>query len=262
MIVRSSSVAMFKTCPKKAYYAYVRGLYREGTESIDISFGKLVHDAVDIYHKTGDIRDALSFIDNTQLSSNHKRKTPAAAKALLNYYYKHYRGVKPIESETVLLDGRELAFNIGHHEWRLRVDSIVQWRERLWVGENKTTRKEYILLRPNDQFISYYIAVKLHDSQLSGLVVFCFDVESLTVQPFFLIPSQEECNMWLEETKVLLDTIEHYVETGIFPKNPSACLQYVGRPCPFLCLCQAPANEEYLIEQYFSVDNAAKELAW
>lgn len=266
MIVRSSLISTFKRCPALAYYEYGLGLTPDTDEpSVDLTFGSLVHDAVDIYHKTGDVKDAISLIENTTLPGNHKRKNVSVAKALIQQYSKKYPNIKLLESETTTLAGQDLPFKVGSHLWRLRIDSIIIHESRKWVGENKTTKRDYLLIRPNDQFISYYIAAKNVDPDISGIMVNSFDPEIVTVDSIFFTPSKSECSQWLKEMEFTIDHLERCAYENVFPTNPYACLQFGARKaCYCLPLCQARSidDKERLIQKFYKINEEAVNLSW
>lgn len=249
-----------------AYYEYGLGLIPDGKEkSIDLTFGSLVHDAVDIFHKTGDIKDAILLIESSDFASTHKRKNKAVAKALLQQYAKKCPNLRLIESETTKLCNQDLAFNVGRHLWRLRIDSIIVHENRKWVGENKTTKRDYLLIRPNDQFISYYIAAKRIDPEISGVMIQSFDPELVSVEPIFFSPTAQECEHWLKEMEFTIDHLERCALENIFPSNPSACLQFgASRACYCLPLCQAQFKEdkERLIAKFYKINEEAVALSW
>lgn len=266
MIVRSSLISTFKRCPALAYFQYGLGLVPDVEESsTDLDFGSLVHDAADILHKTGDINDALSLIEATKLPNGHKRKNNAVAKALLREYSKRYPNVKFLESESSMLAGQDLSFHVGKHLWKLRLDSVVLYQTRKWVGENKTSRRDYVLVRPNDQFISYYIAAKLVDPDISGVMLILFDSEVVNVDAVFFTPSRGECEEWKEEMEFTIDHMERCAYEGIFPTNPYTCFQFgPSRACYCLPLCQArsKAERERLIQKYYKINEEAVGLSW
>lgn len=266
MIVRSSLVSTFKRCPALAYYQYGLGLIPDTVEdNIDLAFGSLVHDAVDVFHKTNDIKDAIMFIENSDLPRGHKRKTKPVAKALLQSYAKKYPNIKVLESETTHLIGQDLCFNVGRHYWKLRLDSIILHQNRLWVGENKTTRRDYLLVRPNDQFISYYIAAKTVDPDISGVMLTVFDSEVVGVDSVFFTPSKEECSKWFKEMEFTIDWIEKCAYENIFPMDGNACYKYgPKKSCYCLPLCQArtATDREHLIKKYYTINEEAVNLSW
>jgi hypothetical protein len=266
VIVRSSLISTFKRCNALAYYQYALGLVTDTEEkNIDLSFGTLIHDAVDILHKTGDVQDALTLIENTTLPTNHKRKNNAIAKALIREYVKKYPNVKLLESETATLAGQDLAFRVGRHLWKLRMDTVVNYQNRKWVGENKTSRRDYLLVRPNDQFISYYIAAKNVDPEMSGVMVTVFDSEVVNVDSIFFTPSTGECAEWKEEMEFTIDHLERCAFEGIFPTNPYACFQFgPSKACYCLPLCQArsKADREKFIQKYYKINDEAVNLSW
>ena len=266
MIVRSSLISAYKRCPALAYYQYGLGLTPDTEEKdIDLAFGSLVHDATDLFHKTGDVNDSLQFIESSSLPTGHKRKTKPVAKALIQSYVRKYPEVRVVESETTNLIGQDLSFKIGHHLWKLRIDSILLYQNRLWVGENKTTRRDYLLVRPNDQFISYYIAAKTVDPEISGIMLNIFDSEVVGVDSIFFTPSKEECAEWLVEMEFTIDELERCAYENIFPRDGNSCYKYgPKKACFCLPLCQARSqvDRDRLIQKYYTVNEEAVNLSW
>ncbi len=265
MLVRSSLVSTFKRCCALAYYQYVLGLTPdvEG-KSQDLAFGSLVHDASDMFNKTGDVKDSFSYIEGYELPFD-KRKNKAVAKALIRSYAKQFAGTVFTESESSMLLGQDLTFPIGRHFWRLRLDGVAIYQGKTWLTENKTTQNNYLLTRPNDQFLSYYIAAKRIDPSISGIMLTHFDVDTVRVTRSYITPTKDEIDEWLIETEFFIDYMEHCAWEGIFPTNPMACLQFGYRkPCYCLPLCQARSHEErhYLIHKYYKVNNEAIDLSW
>ncbi len=82
-ILSPSAVATWRTCPRKFYFAYELRRRRVGASSKPQFFGKLIHGAVEVYHKTG-IEDALAWLDAKVDADKHD---VAHARALVRGYY-------------------------------------------------------------------------------------------------------------------------------------------------------------------------------
>ncbi len=257
MIVRSSSFMTFKECPKKAFFMYETGLVRNGGKSIDLFFGSVVHDAIDLFNKTGDIHDSDMYIDSLQWPIA-KKKTPALAKLFIRLYRKKTNGANKIFSE------REFQFTIGDHIWRGRWDGLTAMLEGILVDENKTTNWRFFIPKPNDQLTSYYKAARLKfGNEVIGILLNDFDVDKAEIKQQVIRFSDEEVSRWEKETINELAYFEKCREINNWPKRPSSCLLYgLDYPCPYVPLCQSPHTEDFLIEKWFTIDEQAKGLSW
>jgi hypothetical protein len=257
MIIRSSPFSTFKECPRKAYFMYELGLVRGGSPSIDLLFGYIVHDGVDMLNKTGDLKDAFALIDQIQWPPA-KKKTPGLAKTFLKLYIKKQIGIQKILSE------RDFRFFIGHHEWRGRWDGIDLLTEGLFVEENKTTRPRFFQPKPNDQLISYYKAGRLRfGDEVKGILINDFDVDKADIKQQFVRFTNEEVDLWEQETYQILNTYEAYRHTEVWPQHPSSCLLYgIDYPCPYIPLCSSPITASHLQEKLFVVNQEAIDLSW
>src|SRR5215470_9778652 len=83
LYVDASSLTEFKTCPRKYYYSIVLG--RQPTqESVHLTFGTLLHSAVELYHKTRfhkgsvkshneTLREVVKWLMNATWDKEHNR---------------------------------------------------------------------------------------------------------------------------------------------------------------------------------------------
>lgn len=265
MILRSSSYAAFKRCIRYGYYAYTNGLVlKDAKLSPDLEYGRLLHDAADMYIKTGDVEDGIKLLQQSDLPQTG-RKSKVMASILLRNYKKKFTGFKFLESEFNRFNDQDLELPIGKHIWKLRIDSLVSYQEKTMGVENKTTKSEYLLVNPNDQFISYFITMKQVILALDGMILASLDSDAVDVNLTFFSPPMERCKEWLKETEHLADYIEKCHDDNIFPKIPSGCMMYgPWKKCIYLPLCQLDTEEERqaLIKDKYETSEEALNLSW
>ncbi|HBR21589.1 MAG TPA: hypothetical protein DD713_03330 [Nitrospiraceae bacterium] len=257
MIVRSSNFATFKECPAKAHFMYELGLARSGGKSIDLLFGSIVHDAIDMYNKTGDIQDAFALIDSIKWPPSTK-KNPALAKVFVRLYVRKQNGKKKLFSE------RLFSFFLGQHEWRGRWDGLTLETYGLLIDELKTTNWRFFISKPNDQFISYYKAARERfGEQVHGILLYDFDVARADVKQEVIRFTDDEVKVWEEETLLEIDFYDRCQRNQVWPKRPASCLLYgINYPCPYIPLCQSPNTAEMLMRKMFVVSEEARTLSW
>lgn len=265
MILRSSSYASFKRCIRHGYYAYTNGLVlKDAKLSPDLEYGRLLHDAADMYIKTGDVEDGIKLLQQSDLPQTG-RKSKVMASILLRNYKKKFTGFKFLESEFNRFNDQDLELPIGKHIWKLRIDSLVSYQEKTMGVENKTTKSEYLLVNPNDQFISYFITMKQVIPDLDGMILASLDSDAVDVNLTFFSPPMERCKEWLKETEHLADYIEKCHDDNIFPKIPSGCMMYgPWKKCIYLPLCQLDTEEERqaMIKDKYEISEKALNLSW
>jgi len=255
MLIRSSVLAEFKLCPARAHYAYDLGLVRKGAKpSPDLIFGKAIHKAVEVFHKTGSLDEALQALKDFTFPP-HKDKTFERAQILVTMYVQG-NPLNIVEPE------KDFSFKIGRHTWKGRFDGIAEVNGALYVAEHKTTKPFYLQTKPNDQFISYWAGAKITNKDVQGVIINNFDVERCEVRRILVSFSWEEFERWREETKMVLSFYQLCKTRKTFPKVPSSCLAY-SRECPYRILCNAePSIHERIIADFFDINLEARDLSW
>ena len=254
MIVRSSFLSEMKLCKARAHYMYDLGLVKKSDGvNPDLFFGSAIHKAIETYHKVG-FAAAKEFLEG-QTFQYHPKKTPSAAMTLLELYV----ASKP---PKLLVAEKNFSFKIGRHEWRGRFDGIAKVDGSLFVIEHKTTSPYYLLLKPNDQFISYWAGARVYFSEVAGVLINSLDPSRLEVNRYLVTYTPEELEAWREETKLLLSFYQLCRTKGVFPRTPSACKAY-GRDCPYLPLCNSHISmQQMIIDRCYNVCREQKELDW
>ena len=254
MILRSSMVSDFKSCPAKAAYKYEVGITPiQSGRSNDLEFGSLVHQAIEIYHNHS-LDEAVSLIENSGMSET-RRKNRSTAKALLKTY---------VSTNSVQMERTEssFSFKIGSHTWQGRFDGIGWYNGGRWVLEHKTTQPNYLILKPNDQFVAYWLGGFIYYHDIQGVLVNSLDCDKLQVTRYPVTFSRDEKEEWITEMKALAETYKRYRSKGIFPRNPGACFAF-NRLCPYYPLCQEPdSSRQVIVEKCYQENSFVKNMEW
>ena len=254
MIVRSSFLSEMKLCIARAHFMYDLGLVRTGgSPNPDLFFGSAMHKAIEIFHKQG-LREAKIHL-NELVFPPHGKKTLGCAISLIEIY----AASKP---PKLLVAEKDFTYKIGHHEWKGRFDGIAKVNNSLYVVEHKTTNPFYLLMKPNDQFISYWAGARIYFDDVAGVLINSLDPARREVNRYLITFSVEELEEWREETKLLLSFYSLCKTKGAFPKTPSACKAF-SRDCPYLPICTATSGQKQLvIDRCYNVCREQKELDW
>lgn len=255
MLVRSTSLATFKACPRKCYYRYHLGLVRKGSNNTDTGFGKAVHLGIETYHKTGSLAVAIEQCQTIVFPPN-KNKNMQSAVALLHVYAAGNK-ISMIDLEV------EFEKPFGSHTWRGKVDGrgVYLVDGRTYIIEHKTTNPRYLQYKPNDQFIGYFYLMRPDFEDLAGILINNLNPEKIECIRSPIVYSEDEIEQWVSETTQVLDYYASCLTQDRFPRNPGSCFDY-NRPCAFLELCQDGLSHPYLIDALFDESTEAKELSW
>jgi hypothetical protein len=255
MIFRSSQFATFKQCPRRAYYKYELGLRKKHDgKNIHLEFGKMLHEAIEAFHRNDAIEAGLEVINEWELPFD-KVKNHHVGRSLLMQYARN-------NTIEVVSYEREFSFSIGNHTWKGRFDNIGIYNGKRFVGEYKTTNPRYLQAKPNDQFISYWAGAMIFYNDIAGIALTNLDPTKVQVSRSFINFSRSEFEEWINETKMVCAYFSRCKGKGDFPRHPQAC-QSFGRLCPYHELCSEPeVTRQAFIDRFYTVDEEAKNLSW
>lgn len=149
MVINRSRYEEYWRCPRAYYWRYCRNVVRAQTAEA-LRVGAAVHKFLEFWHRHFDLEQALLEMQGDfartlhqfaeiPLAQEAEQQLRAQAELLCRAYATQYgtndEGFKVIDTE--LQDDAPLGN--GHH-LRFRIDALVAWDNKLWVGENKTTR--------------------------------------------------------------------------------------------------------------------------
>lgn len=269
----ASSLSEFKTCPRKYYYSIVLG--RQPTEeSVHLTFGTLLHSAVELYHKTRYFKDSnRSHVEalrvvvrwlmtatwdktyNRPWSSNDKYKNRFTLLRTVIWYLDEHQ--EDILVTALLKDGRpavELPFEwpsgftaFTGEEFVMcgKIDRIAIYKpdSNYYVTDIKTTKSTinewyFKKFTPDNQVSNYSIAGYLtFGIPVSGLIIDACQVaiEFSRFERGLIDRSPAQLQEWQDDLGHWLMGVNQCAETGYWPMNDSACDKYGG--CPFRPVC-------------------------
>ncbi len=141
-------------------------------------------------------------------------------------------------------------------------DGLVNFQGDVYVLERKTTKKTlkswfFKEFSPNVQISTYALAADLMYQTLDvrGVIVEAMQTavgfSRYLRQPIKRTPEQRE--EFLTEVIHYIKQAEGYAESGVYPKNESACMMYGG--CAFQKICSlSPSVRQDFLESNFKVD--------
>lgn len=263
----STSVSAFMACPYKYMLSIVEG-WQPRRRSPHLVFGIALHSAFERYHKLRALDashdEALAVVVSQsyfrQLLEEHPDRIPEGeptktTHTLLRtivWYLDQFRD-DPAKTH-VLLNGKpavELSFTFplpGGFSYCGHFDRIVEFSDRLWITDYKTTKsaldaRYFAQFKPSIQFAGYTIAGQVvFDAPVKGVIV---DAVHLAVtssdfarQTIHFSPG--ELDEFLEDLQTVLAFAKQCAEDRSWPMNPTACHHYGG--CPFRKVCSHPPH--------------------
>lgn len=284
----STSLGLFKACPKKYFYTMIEGWHPRG-QALPLIFGIHYHKALETYdlarangysHEGATneaVRLALQIQDGKEEDDPRfmPRKTDCTYRNRENlvraivWYLDHFKEDK---AETVILkNGKpavELTFKMEipfpYHQSKEQLllcghmDRIVQFGSEIYVMDHKTTK-----LQPNDYYFSqfspdnqvslYTLAAKVVLGETAKGVIINACQLGVNFCRFLRRPvsrTPDQTKEWLEETKTWINLAMQYAIEGHWPMNDTACDKYGG--CQFKEVCSTdPAVRPYLLKSNF-----------
>lgn len=284
----SSSLTEFKICPRKYYYSMVLGRTPQA-ESIHLTFGILLHKAVELYHKARTtlthyeaLREAVKWAMeatwdhnlNKPWDSDDKYKNRFTLVRTLVQYLDRYEhdGI----ATATMADGRvavelPFSFDSGYtastgEDFILcgTLDRIVLYEDRFYVMDLKTTKStigQYYFKKysPDNQVSIYSIAGSMIFNQpIEGLIIDACQVaiEKSAFERGFIERTPYQRDEWQRNLGYWLSNINTCAETDNWPQNDSACDRYGG--CPFRPVCAQP----HAAAQMMMLEGAYRDRTW
>ncbi len=286
----STSLGLFKECPRKYYYTIIQG-YRGRGESPHLTFGIHYHSALEHYDKRralGDdheeaLRSAVlkaltdTWVDGAPWESEHPLKTRNNLIRSIVWYLEHFR-LDPAQT-IILANGQpavELSFRFQVNEDLVlcgHLDRLVEWNNGTYVMDRKTsttTLSTYYFdqYEPDNQMSLYTLAGRLvYNTPVRGVVI---DAAQIAVgftrfDRGFTYRSESQLEEWLDDTRswvalagemgdhhdnLVHDEVPH--PERAFPLNDKSCHKYGG--CQFRTICsKAPEVRKNFLETQFEV---------
>lgn len=255
MICRSTQLKTAKQCIAKSYYRYELGLRRKGNgKSVDLAFGTLVHASIEKLFLEG-YESASRFIDESEFYGKGQ-KTKGTARILLNLFRMKFSDEFICSEQYFKIYLSEEVTLVG------KFDFMARGAVGTYVGEIKTTQSYYLQPKPDDQFISYFLAAKQIFPETNFVVLYNLDPGEMNLSLIPVAFSNDEITEWIEETKTFLAYYKKCIDSGNIVRNPGACLDY-GYRCEYHELCTSSRSiRDHFIKNAFVIDEEQKGLSW
>jgi hypothetical protein len=274
IIVDSTSMMTFKTCPRKYFYRIILGYVPKGTAPY-FAYGSAYHVFRDVLETT------------YKSNKDYKKCFEAAFLAALTYWQKH--GEEPVvgtrwdfltqgrlvktcqvayehwkkekEQNKIIVIANEQPFVIAMPDGTLiagRFDQIIRWNGKPWGRDFKTSSKMGAYyqrtLEPNDQFTRYtYAQGKLTGEYVQGQVVeVMYNTKSAgpKIEQFTTSRSRDQLETWEEEHEFWVSLLKICRDTDNYPMNEKSCSF-----CEYHSVCKQPSESSmmYQLDNYYNV---------
>lgn len=263
--VNSSSLEILNACPKKSYYALVRGA-RGGDENVALSFGQAIHEGLKAYYSFPlASRSPGVAVAAFGLAAKHLKNLPADDKRsytrgvqILEHYARAYKDDPWLiysDARGPIVE-RDFEFELLKHDGLViklfgTVDAVFIHSEtkEVVLVDHKTTsslgKDFYGKPNPNHQITGYLLAlnesfkIKTHTAMLNGIQV---AKTQFGLARSFTNRTESDYDEYKE--MVAYRVIEHLRarETGVFPMaGYPACVQWGG--CQYKEICESHVSQ-------------------
>lgn len=214
----SQIIAM--SCMRKYFYRMVLGrVLKNSNYQLIFDFGSAYHKFREILEVSGSLKDAYKHIQNAKLATveptskfaylTRERLTKACIIA-----YDH--AMKEKEGGRIKVLQSEAPFNVQLPNSEIfiggRADQIIEWNGKIWGRDFKTTTKDINFfsrgLRPNDQFMRYFVGESLLHTPNSSNYIEGIIVEVMQnlktgskIHQIVIQPTTYQAEEWIEEQK-------------------------------------------------------------
>jgi len=276
----NSSLALFKDCPRKYYYAIVEG-WRPSRTSIVLDFGTAVHSALETFDtaisdgKDHEAAVALAVRHALQLarkwSFDDSARNPHTLIRAVVWYTEQYKS-DPIVTVR-LPNGKpalELSFrfelNISSpsgepYLYCGHIDKIGLFNGAVYAIDRKTTTSAlsdsyFARYNPNGQISGYSVAAQLLRHEPShGFIIDAIQLGAnfCRSQRYIATRTQEQLEEWLHNTAEWIKRIEAAALARSWPMNEESCTKYGS--CQFREVCsKTPSIRDNWLNTYFVRD--------
>lgn len=265
----STSLGEFKICPRRYYYSIVYG-FQPRSESVHLTFGILLHEAVEKYwifrlkhqmaHRDAQMEVvqhimASTWSEGRPWQSDSKWKNRFTLVRTVVWYLDTYQN-DPIKTIYIGSNDNvavELPFKMetGYHALTVnepftlcgRLDRIGELNDVRYITDVKSTQHTldenyYKQFNPNNQFTIYTIAAKtVYGTLVDGIIVdACQVAQSFSRFDRNIVQRTEsQLNAWHHDLGYHLNNLEHCAANDDWPMNDNVCGMYGG--CPFRGVC-------------------------
>jgi hypothetical protein len=277
--VDHSSLAMFKECPRKYYYAIVEGR-RPKTAAAPLVFGAAYHDGLETFERSmaagatrhEALRAAIRKAIKYELTSDDSARTRATLIRALVWHEAHYRSdfvqviTLPNGKPAVELSFRvELPFTFSHSDAPViycgHIDSIVSYQGRLFAMEHKHTKsalnehywQRYVF---SSQISGYVLAAEANfAAEIGGAIIDATQVGVNFARFGRRVAARVKAHQeeWLLDLHYWLTQLDMSFAANRWPHNHESCGKYGG--CQFRSVCFAnPSVRDVVLRDEFKIE--------
>ena len=264
----STSIGLWKTCPRKYYYSIVLG-YEPRIMAPPLAFGIAIHKVLETWHKllAAGTDKHTALIETVKLAGLLGEKLPPGDTARTKetlvrsvvWYLDQFwndkaitilqTNGKPVVEYNFQLpfmdyQGQEV-FICGH------LDRMVKWQGQVYVSDYKTTKysldhKFFSQFKPGTQMPLYLTACHIISETFAdlpsahGVIIDGMQLGvNFTRYARQIIPfSLEEINEYILDLKYWITKAMDACKANYFPQNTESCQKYSG--CQYLEICSKP----------------------
>lgn len=276
----STSIGLFKACPKKYYYSIVLG-YEPRTMAPPLAFGIAFHTAMETWEKllSSKVDKQTAFIRVVRLAGllgdtlpagDNSRTKETLVRSVIWYLDVFWEdkavtvtlpnGKPAVEMHFQLPFMDYLGYEVficGH------IDRLVQWQGNVYVSDFKTSKYQldqrfFSQFKPNTQLPLYLTACHISAETLQNLPpAHGVIIDGIQLGVNFsrfgrgIVPfSLEEINEYIIDLKYWITQAMDACKANYFPQNTESCQKYSG--CQYLEICsKSPARRQMYLEGNF-----------
>jgi len=276
----STSIGLFKTCPRKYYYTIIKG-YVPKIVPPPLAFGIHLHTLLQTWHQITEfgidkhtalvrIAKLAGLLGETLPPGDTARTKETLVRSIIWYLDQFWddnattinraNGQPAVEYHfklPIMLKDGKTVYICGH------IDRLVAWQGQTYVCDYKTTKytldsRFFDQFKPSNQMSLYTAACHLMTLQTSDLpTAHGVIIDGIQLGVNFSRFARQIVPFSLEEINEYIQNLQHWIkqamdasEAGVFLPNETACNNYSG--CHFRDICaMPPARREMFLEGSF-----------
>lgn len=278
-VIDNSNFEYITTCPRAAYYQILRKRKGSGN-SAALNFGGAIHAGLEVRYKSDEgtslvlpttyskqCEALMSYVEKHPIGDDEFR-TPTFGAEVLHSYNQHYIS-EPFQVLEDSLGNKmvELSFAVPIGEingipciWAGKVDIGIQWENRFWVLDHKTTSilggTYFNQFYNSNQMIGYCWALQhLLNQSIAGALVNVLAIRRPTktgksiefVRQRFEYP-QSRIEEWQDNTLAIIEDFFHMCEKNYWPMHTQWCIGKFGQ-CAYFDVCTVPTLQREMMLQ-------------
>lgn len=275
----STSIGLYKTCPKKYYYSIVCG-YEPRTMAPPLAFGIALHSVMEAWHKliASGIDKHTALIKITRLAGQLGEHLPPGDTArtkesLVRSVVWYLDQFWEDKAKTLIYNNKpvvEYHFKLPFMDYLGmevlicgHIDRMVHWQGKIYVSDYKTTKytldsKFFSQFKPGTQMPLYLTACHIISETFADLPsAHGVIIDGMQLGVNFTRCARSVVEFSLEEINEYIEDLQYWIKSAMdackenyFPQNSESCQKYSG--CHFLEICsKSPARRQAYLDGNF-----------